>query len=69
MDTFISPLTKSRKAFCFELSGRIFAYQTLAQDWASNAYLFRSKISSSLEVLPCVNYVDDILVGGKDKRS
>lgn len=32
--------------FCFELNGRIFAYQTLPQGWASSAYLFHSKFST-----------------------
>lgn len=54
--------------FCFELNGKRFAYQIFPKGWASNASLFHSKISISLSNLLCVTYVDDIIVGGRDRK-
>lgn len=51
--------------FCFELNGRRFTYMNLPQGWASSACLFHSKISSSRASLPCVSYVDGILIGDR----
>lgn len=57
-----------QRLFCFVLGRWRFANQTLPQEWASRACLFHSKISSLLVGFPCVSYVNDILVKGRDKR-
>lgn len=59
---------KLQRYFCFQLKGRRYAHQTLPQGWACSACMFHSQISNCLSDLPCVCYVDNIIVRGVDKN-